>query len=405
MSDSVKPLPDQLCLIPFMSLNVHPTGTYRLCPTARTDISSINQDDLHKVWNGGKMQAVRGKMLENEKVTPTCNTCHSLESEGIASKRTRYNKRNLNIYGSTLCHQAVQKPRTVELDLSFSNLCNLHCVMCDSDYSSSWFHPDEQAQSRGLEFRNFRNVKPWSLSNKIIDQIIESHADSLRHIAIKGGEPLIDKQCLYFLKRLSAFGNKNKNLTVYIQTNGTTINDKIMEALSGLTSEISFSIDGLGRHYEWIRGYSFHKIIANLDKLKSLSGLRYVYLHYTASAYNFHRIADFIQFAFNTGKTMSHLRKTTFGVAHQEYNSFRVFSKKERLNCVNDIEKLVKKLKINNNFFDGYGPLISELKNDKLNIKAVDKFKKWLAFCNDLRGTSLQTVDEKFKTLYEREFA
>ena len=404
MSDFEKPLPDQLCLIPFMSLKVHSTGSYRLCPSARTDLMPEDGDCLDSLWNGEEIKTVRKKMLKNEKVKPTCSGCYSLEADGIPSKRTRYNKRNMGIYGAEVCHNAVKtsSPRLVELDLSFSNLCNLNCVMCDSDYSSSWFSFDKQARSRGLEFRNFEKIKPWSLSKSVIDQIVDSYAGTLRHIAIKGGEPLIDKKCLYFLKKLGAFKNRNKNLTVYIQTNGTVINEEIMEALKGLNSEISFSIDGLGGHYEWIRGYSFEKVMDNLNKLNSLEDLRYVYLHYTASAYNFHRIGDFIEFAFHKKKTVNKLRRTTFGVAHQEYNSFRVFSKEERLNCVKKIEKVVEKLKIEDCFFDGYKSLIMELKNDKLGHGAVKKFKKWLAFCNTLRNVSLQKIDKKFETLYEK---
>ena len=89
--------------------------------------------------------------------------------------------------------------------------------------------------------------------------------DTLEVLMIKGGEPLYDKNCLSLLNRISEV---KPGLKIKLVSNITHIPQKTLDTLSKLTNvELNVSIDGTGKIYEWIRGYSFDKIVNNYKKI------------------------------------------------------------------------------------------------------------------------------------------
>ena len=390
-----KALPDRLCLIPFMGLNIHPTGEWQLCSSARKKYALNSNQKMPFIWKGSILNSIRREMLANKKVYPDCTGCFHLEKAGADSKRIRFNRKRLKIYGNSACYESVYREQKVlELDISFSNLCNLDCVTCNSEYSSSWVKQDYQAVSEGLSFRKIRTNKVWKIDKTFIDSILDSSIQDMKLIFIKGGEPLIDSNCLYFLKKLSQL--KKEDLIVYIQTNGTVMDSKVISAIEGLNIEISFSVDGLNTYYDWIRGFDFSKMMKNFEKMHTISSLRHSYFNYTVSAFNFHRAPDFIRFFMEQKKRFSRLRRLSFSIAHQSYLNFRVFNKEVRNKVKQDIQSAVKELDIKEDLLDGWTALGQELSMDSLDDSAVQKFKKWLSFCNSIRKQNLWDIDPYF---------
>ena len=396
------PLPDKLCLIPFMGLNIHPTGEWQLCPSARKKAPLDLENQLSSVWEGATINSVRRKMLDNQEVFSHCSGCFRLEKEGVESRRTRFNKKRLQFYGGSACYDFVygSKRKLLELDISFSNLCNLDCVTCNSDYSSSWVKPDYKAFSEGVNFRKIRKDKIWKIKRSFIDSIIDSSIKDIKLIFIKGGEPLIDSNCLYFLKRLSDF--KKDGLSVYVQTNGTTMDSKVISAIGDLNIEISFSVDGLKDHYNWIRGFDFYKMMRNFEKLHTIKNLKHSYFNYTVSAFNFYRVSDFIRFFIQQKKKFNSLRRLSFSIAHESYLNFRVFSRDIREKIRQEIRKTVEELNIEEDFLDGYTALLQELSMNQLDDSAIQNFHKWLSFCNSMRKRNLQDIDPYFDKIINK---
>ena len=399
-----KTFPEKLCLIPFMGINIHPTGSWQLCSSSRKSIPLYSKGNMSSLWESKTLHEVREKMLNNQEASSHCSGCYEAEKQGIDSKRVRFNKKQLEFHGKDLCHQSVYgKPRKIlYLDISFSNLCNLNCVMCNSQYSSSWFQMDQKAVSEGLTFRNAIHAQAWSINKELLDSIVDNHSQDLKQILIKGGEPFIDPACLYFLKKLSDCKKKNDSLIVYIQTNGTFLNSKIIQAIGDLNMEISFSVDGLGNHYKWIRGFSFDRVMKNFGNLKQIKNLKHTYFHYTVSAFNFHRLPEMIEFVIKKRNIFDKFRRLTFGVAHSRHFNFRVFHQTARAHTIRQIKKTVKTLNIESDCFDGLAPLLKELSLEKLDTVAINQFKKWLLFCNDMRNEKLQDIDKKFDWLLRK---
>ena len=402
---SKKTLPDKLCLIPFMGFNIHPTGKWQLCSSAREQNPLDLRSTTPSIWNGEKLYFVREKMQANQEVLPSCVGCYQLEKEGVASKRTRFNKKRLKLYGEDICYRSVyeEKKPVLELDISFSNVCNLDCVMCNSEYSSSWIQKDKKAFAKGLDFRGTKQNKFWTLEKQFIDSLIETCKKDIRLILIKGGEPFVDKNCLYFLSKLSEMGTR-EDLTIYIQTNGTLIDSEFISALRGLNIEISFSVDALGTHYSWIRGFDFEKMLENFKKLEALKNIKHSYFNYTVNAFNFHRVSEFIEFFITQKKENKKLRRLSFSIAHEKYLNFRVFHQDIRKRFLKQIEQMAHKLKVKEDFLDGYTSVLQELSLPVLDKDSFQNFRKWLSFCNSLRKQKLQDIDPIFENLLKEQF-
>ena len=143
-------------------------------------------------------------------------------------------------------------------------------------------------------------------------------------------------------------------------------------------------MDGLGVYYNWIRGFDFDKMIKNFYKLSEITDVKSSYFNYTISAFNFHRVPDFLDFFIKEKRKHSKLRRLSFSIAHPDYINFRVFDKNIRTKVKNNIQNKIKKLDIKYDGLDGLSAFFQELSLEKLDIKSVSKFKNWLSFCNKL---------------------
>ena len=149
------------------------------------------------------------------------------------------------------------------LDISFGNTCNLDCVMCCSAYSSKWASTHGKIPEVANITGNDTSAKSNTLSYAHIDELLENSVD-LERVIIKGGEPLYDKKALYFIERLH---NYNPNANLNMVTNLTMLTDKKLDMLKQYKHiNVITSCDGIGQVYEWIRGWSWDKLEANINR-------------------------------------------------------------------------------------------------------------------------------------------
>jgi MoaA/NifB/PqqE/SkfB family radical SAM enzyme len=144
-------------------------------------------------------------------------------------------------------------------DISFSNICNLTCTMCNDNFSTEWIK----------ERREETKYKAWNFSESQIKELA-SLLSTCDMINIKGGEPLMNPRFGSFLKFL---GDMNENIHIPVLSNGTVINNDILAQLSRFRNPtISFSLESTDdRLYRFIRGgeYTYTgTIIKNLNHIK-----------------------------------------------------------------------------------------------------------------------------------------
>jgi len=141
--------------------------------------------------------------------------------------------------------------KPIEVHLSVTENCCLKCKMCDI-----WKIKNKQ---KNLDLKT---------AKKIIDKL-ENWLGSFQ-ITFAGGEPFLNKDFIEIVKYAS-----KKGLKTSTNSNGYIINETMAKkVVDSKISQIFFSIDGLEREHNFIRGKqdSFQRVekaIKNLNKIKS----------------------------------------------------------------------------------------------------------------------------------------
>ena len=222
-----KPNAKHICHAPFsnMYFNVH--GDCAPCWLTFIEPDSYPQKSVRDIWFGEKYQSLRKHLLEYD-LTHKCNVClKNLQSGNYTSVLARAYDVN----------EPAEYPSMLELELS--NTCNLECVMCIGELSSS--------------IRKNRERLP-AMKNAYDDNFIqqlEEFIPHLKELRFNGGEPWLINAVFKILEKVEKL---NPTLKIVIATNGTVMNYKVKEWMSKLNIHINFSLDSLTPDiYETIR--------------------------------------------------------------------------------------------------------------------------------------------------------
>lgn len=385
MSSSDQPAP-RGCFFPLHSLSVHPQGHMHFCLTSK--LPAFHSHDVMEE----QRKVIHRELLEG-KWPASCRACRMREESGLASRRTSTWRRRLKRYGNEAVRMVNEGDRTLlrHVDLSFSNLCNLSCVMCSSEYSTRWAGPDARARAQGLEFRAFTRAfdQPKRAPAAVIDSIFHQ-ADELDLIVIKGGEPTRDPHCLAFLRRLAARPHPKKQPWVVIQSNGTRAPAEWTIGLENLEMEVGCSIDGWGEVYEWVRGASFEKTLANLRAMAATPSIKALSVDFTLSAFNCHDLPRFLEKVLELKKEVPKIQLCEVQLwVQQPYASPLVLPTEERAGI---LEKIGPLLDANNDFFLGAENMRKVLSMPQLSGPERGQAARWMEYMNGLRSRNFSDV-------------
>ena len=169
----------------------------------------------------------------------------------------------------------------ISLDLRFTNVCNMKCIMCSSRYSNQWYQDEEKlygSKTITLDSKTYNifvengvyksDMPIWHDSDawwKNFDEI----KHRIRHLYLTGGEPFIVKGHDILLDKLIE-SNLAQNIIMEYDTNLSVINDKVLNKLKQFKQVIlSVSCDDIEEQYELIRfPGKFSTMTKNLETLK-----------------------------------------------------------------------------------------------------------------------------------------
>lgn len=166
---------------------------------------------------------------------PYCQKCNEQEKTNKKSMRLGY----VEMHGPETYQSGLQY-----LDINIDNTCNLACVTCGPDLSTTW---RKELKIKGM------TVRPQ------IDKFITNHLHTLdfsqlKEIRMWGGEPFLTNTHKDILGYAVDQGNAH-NIKLMYNTNGTRLIDdetkKLIEKFK--FARISFSIDGIGEKFNYIR--------------------------------------------------------------------------------------------------------------------------------------------------------
>ncbi len=172
-------------------------------------------------------------------------------------------KRHFNALKKDIIRGRIPKPNRATIELTMR--CNLNCQMCFRD----------QGQEGELSFEEFKTV-------------VDNLSPSIRQINLIGGEIFLRHDIFEILSYL-----RDRDLWVRIQTNGTLLDLKKLQRLSGYwnVKGVGFSIDGPRELHNKIRGSktAFDKTIS---AIKNSSGFFSVSVNTVLLGENFSEIEE-----------------------------------------------------------------------------------------------------------------
>jgi sulfatase maturation enzyme AslB (radical SAM superfamily) len=172
-----------------------------------------------------------------------CRTCVDVEAQGGISTREYY--KNFSTRGVREIKQ---------IDIRWSNVCNLSCRMCGPDYSSDW----AKRLSVPVESTN-RDYYADILST------LEQHRDTIDQVDLLGGEPLMQKQNEQLLELLPDVAiHVLTNLSVPLENNRVYQKLRQRQRVKWI-----ISLDHIGERLEYIRhNAQWSLIVANIKQLQ-----------------------------------------------------------------------------------------------------------------------------------------
>lgn len=243
------------CYAPWTNIHINTTGTFKTCCAGTEEIGDLRLIPIQSLLINNKLSDVKESVYNNLEHT-NCSICVRQEKHSSVSERSWYNNiaNNKSINLGSLNSQSLQN-----LDIRWSNTCNLSCVYCDHEASSQWAALKGQTVER-LDYSN-------TLSS--ILQFIDSNKSTIKNLALLGGEPLLQKENDALLDVIDNDVHINviTNLSVPLENN--RIFKKLLEK-HNVMWDISF--ETVGDRFEYVRkGSKWNIIRANIKYLIELT--------------------------------------------------------------------------------------------------------------------------------------
>lgn len=252
---SLGPVPGpNFCIAPFQSIRQNAYGRNSPCAFGAGEWHHGHLTPKER-WDSLELNQLRQEFINGNRPA-VCHRCWAEEDAGKESLRQRQFQYFPNDYTDyILTGQWKQGPKTAVFKTS--NVCNLACRSCGGWDSN--FYTKEGEYYRDL-YDTQLDGKPH---NRFIPLLGPKHIDFMQYTEIAqnlekidffGGEPFLNTSQLDFLEWLVNQG-LSKNITLFYSTNCTNKpTPRLQRAWDKFKRiEISVSIDGLGKEFEYLR--------------------------------------------------------------------------------------------------------------------------------------------------------
>lgn len=243
----VRPAMSTACIAPEVNLYLFPNGEVRVCCMNTQPLGTIGEQSLSDIWNGHARRDVVDR-LSRADFSAGCEGCASqIAIEGPEAAYPSFFR--------TLPWQDAPPEWPIRIEFNLSNACNLQCLQCSGDLSSSIrIHRERRpplAKVYGEEF--FADVRRF--------------IPHLRCAQFAGGEPFMASENFRIWEMVAEL---NPDLDCVVVTNATQWNRRVRRVVQQLRMSFVFSIDGMSQQtYESIRmGADFTAVLRNVDRFR-----------------------------------------------------------------------------------------------------------------------------------------
>jgi MoaA/NifB/PqqE/SkfB family radical SAM enzyme len=316
-----------LCVLPFYHMDIQPNGVVKPCCEFNLDNipKYVNVNDT-KVFDSEFFNEIRKKMTDGIEVNG-CKKCYFNEKYSKNSLRLEHIDNFKKLSGKEFTVPI--KNELVYLNLSFSNICNNKCRMCNSRFSSNWYDDEKKL---GIDI-------PKGIINqtKFFETLDTS---SIRFVNLTGGEPLLEQnRIINFLKKCNL-----KELNLIITTNVTLLpNDELTSLLKKCKKiEWTLSIDAFGSLNDFIRkGSSWDHTVKHLSWY--YTNFEHIKVNTVISIYNVNCYNLLLEFLKNNFPKINHVHRLADGAEWLSVKNLPDNYKyivKEKNNSIKDVYNL-----------------------------------------------------------------
>jgi MoaA/NifB/PqqE/SkfB family radical SAM enzyme len=284
MSQDIMPLPEKICILPWISIETSPIGTARPCCLAKDEITyfdeqgiehkyNLNTHTLEEIYHSRYMQVLRRDFLYG-KTPETCQRCWDEEAAGRTSKRINSRVR-LKEYVDQIDFDNLNPDQLWFIDLKLGNICNLKCRICGSWSSSKWakeeidYIPGLENRKEHLAYKFLQNGA-WPRENPQFWDNLKTLLPNIKYFEFTGGEPFLIEQHFELL-RYAVEQGYSQNIEIHYNTNGTVFPEAADLWNNFKHVEIAFSIDNVGARFEYERyGADWKEVQANIAKFTAM---------------------------------------------------------------------------------------------------------------------------------------
>jgi MoaA/NifB/PqqE/SkfB family radical SAM enzyme len=266
------------CQAPAKSMRFSHSGNVIACCYNRGHLlGSFPKESLEQIWFGKAAERLR-TALQNNNFSLGCQSCEKLIAVGnrAASGAAQYDYLN---------NHAQRGGFPTMLDFEIDSTCNLECVMCSGEYSSSIRKNREHAP---------KYASPYN--DEFVKQL-ETFIPHLSEARFVGGEPFLIP--LHF-KIWDRMVELNPSMVINVLTNATVLNERIKTLIDNANFKISVSIDSLVKEtYERIRiNANFEEVRSNFRYFKAAMDEKGHVMNFNLCPMrqNWHEIPDYFQF-------------------------------------------------------------------------------------------------------------
>ena len=273
------------CAAPWRGLHINPRGDVKTCCAGDPNmLGNLNTRTIEEILHGPVMQEIR-QSIRQGKSHAYCYNCVQSERYG-RSERNWHN----DVSPEFDCQTALDTEHLPTLiDVRWNITCNLSCNYCGDKCSSKW------AALKQIPFKS--GARPYY--EQVCDYL-EKHKESIREVALVGGEPLLlpENERLLDVIPEDCIVTLITNMSVDLDTN------KVFKKLANRKKVgWSMSFDNIDKRFEYVRyGGSWPLLVDNILKIKKLfTQGQWGGIHAVYNIYNATRLMEFFDWAKHIG--------------------------------------------------------------------------------------------------------
>lgn len=276
---------DAACVAPWVSLEFDPQGwVYTCCANQLYPLGRIGDERLGELWAGDRARVLR-TALQRWDTSSGCGSCRwHLEHGRVDTDAAVYDRYHL---------ASTEPAGPASMTFALSNRCNLGCVMCNGELSSTLRH------EAGLP----------PIVSRYDDQFFEDlvpFLPGLQYAKFLGGEPFLIPEHERVWRLMDEVGGPPR---LQVTTNGTVWTDRADWLLDRFVVDITVSVDAYSAAgYERIRRGAKHStLLDNIERFRTrcaASGAE-LRLCFCLMADNVDELAPFLRWADRLGVPVS----------------------------------------------------------------------------------------------------